>query len=166
MTVKLHNSWVGSSRPPTWSGCGWFQRESDSEWQPRESHSWAARPPQTDGVMAGVGAHLTQKSLEQRRDKGGGVGGIWYPRHSPLGPQSRVAALPSTSRGEGAGASLIPGSGLHEVWPPPAPSRQPPANIHTTPPPRATARSRVGGHRSPRFESVYSAGWINPMPKV
>ena len=51
MTVKLHNSWVGSSRPPTWSGCGWFQRESDSEWQPRESHSWAARPPQTDGVM-------------------------------------------------------------------------------------------------------------------
>lgn len=28
--------------------------------------------------------HLTQKSPEARRDEGGGAGGIWFPRHSPL----------------------------------------------------------------------------------
>lgn len=30
-------------------------RVSDSEWQPRESHSWATPPPQIDGVMGGGG---------------------------------------------------------------------------------------------------------------
>ena len=69
MTVKLHNSWVGSSRPPTWSGCGWFQRESDSEWQPRESHSWAARPPQTDGVMGGGGGGGALDTKEPRAEE-------------------------------------------------------------------------------------------------
>lgn len=34
--------------------------------------------------------------------------------------------------------------------PPPAPGPQPPADIHATPPPRATARPGVGGHRGSR----------------
>lgn len=38
--------------PQCGQGVGGFcERVSDSEWQPRESHSWAARPPQTDWVM-------------------------------------------------------------------------------------------------------------------
>lgn len=41
--------------------CGWFHQDSDSEWQPRESHSWAVRPPQTDGVTRGGGAALDTK---------------------------------------------------------------------------------------------------------
>lgn len=71
--------------------------------------------------------------------------------------------------GAGVGASPIPGSGPREVWPPPAPSHRPPTNIHTTPPPRATARPswrapkspQVGGsdgHRPPTFTTPDGRG--------
>lgn len=89
---------------------------------------------------------MTQKSREQRRDEGGGTGGIWLPRHSPVAPQSEVTG--NLNCQVGGGSSLTPGSGLREVWPPPGPSHQLSTNIHTTPPPRATARPKVGGHRS------------------
>lgn len=42
-------------------------RVSDSEWQPRESHSWAARPPQTDRVMGGGGALDTKEPRAEER---------------------------------------------------------------------------------------------------
>lgn len=55
--------------------CVWFHQESDSEWQPRESHSWAVRPPQTDGVTRGGAALDTKEPWAEMTRVGQGASG-------------------------------------------------------------------------------------------